>query len=198
MLSEEQLDLISAFIEGQMSKAERKVSVFLDPIMGDVGKLYKGMPPERVGLMRKVAGLCDLITPNMTEACYLADLHVGEMSLTREAVIETADKLYADTGAVCVITSVVLTGSNEHAVAVHDGETVTFVPYEVVPARIAGTGDIFAALLTGRILTGVPLLAAVEQTADNMSYLLRKHYEEKDKYLGIPLEKYLAEMELLP
>lgn len=198
VLSETQLTMIQTFIEDQQKKSDKHIFTALDPIMGDIGKLYKGMPVERVELMCKMAEHCDLITPNMTEACFMADYQAGAMSLTRADVHELAERLYEKTQAICVITSVVLSDSDEHVIVVHDGQSVTLVPYEVIPGRVAGTGDIFAALLTGRCVAGSPLIPSVERTAADMSYLIRRHEEEKDRYLGIPLEKYLAEMELLP
>ena len=46
----------------------------VDPVMGDGGKLYAGFTAEYVEKMRELCREADYILPNVTEACYLADL----------------------------------------------------------------------------------------------------------------------------
>ena len=41
--------------------------IVVDPVLGDNGKLYKGMSEEMVGEMRNLIKLADVITPNITE-----------------------------------------------------------------------------------------------------------------------------------
>ena len=41
--------------------------IVVDPVLGDNGKLYKGMKEEMVGEMRSLIKLADVITPNITE-----------------------------------------------------------------------------------------------------------------------------------
>ena len=45
--------------------------VLVDPVMGDNGKLYSSMSPEMVPEMRKLLAKSDIVTPNLTEACFL-------------------------------------------------------------------------------------------------------------------------------
>lgn len=46
--------------------------VFVDPIMGDEGKLYNSITEKTVGHMRKLIAASDYMVPNYTEAVYLA------------------------------------------------------------------------------------------------------------------------------
>ena len=71
MFSEEQARLVSAYCRQLHSEG---TTVFVDPIMGDGGRLYNGMTQRHVELMREMVSVADLTVPNYTEACYLADL----------------------------------------------------------------------------------------------------------------------------
>lgn len=44
---------------------------FIDPVMGDNGKLYTGFTPEFALEMAKLCGKADIIVPNLTEASYM-------------------------------------------------------------------------------------------------------------------------------
>ena len=46
----------------------------VDPVMGDSGKLYAGFTDEYVERMKALCKQADYILPNVTEACYLANL----------------------------------------------------------------------------------------------------------------------------
>ena len=75
ILSAEQAALVSDFCE---QSAKEGALVFVDPIMGDEGKLYNGVGEETVAHMRKMVAVADCIVPNYTEAAYLADMPYHE------------------------------------------------------------------------------------------------------------------------
>ena len=68
--SERQAKLVSGYCREQ---AARGTQIFVDPIMGDEGKLYNGVTPATISSMREMIGVADLTFPNYTEACYLTD-----------------------------------------------------------------------------------------------------------------------------
>ena len=86
ILSAEQAALVSDFCE---QSAKKGALVFVDPIMGDEGKLYNGVGEETIAHMRKMVAVADCIVPNYTEAAYLADMPYHE-DMTEE---ETAEAL---------------------------------------------------------------------------------------------------------
>ena len=45
--------------------------IFIDPVMGDHGKLYPGFNQEFADSMAHLCGKADIIVPNLTEACYM-------------------------------------------------------------------------------------------------------------------------------
>ena len=66
MFSEEQAQLVSAYCTEQ---SRCGTTVFVDPIMGDGGRLYNGITQRSVELMRQMVSVADLTFPNYTEAC---------------------------------------------------------------------------------------------------------------------------------
>ena len=63
ILSAEQAALVSDFCE---QSAKKGALVFVDPIMGDEGKLYNGVGEETIAHMRKMVAVADCIVPNYT------------------------------------------------------------------------------------------------------------------------------------
>ena len=68
--SEQQADLIARYCREQEATG---TAVFVDPIMGDEGKLYNGVTPATINSMREMLSVAHLCYPNYTEACYLTD-----------------------------------------------------------------------------------------------------------------------------
>ena len=64
------------------ARAEKGVTIFTDPIMGDEGKLYNGITEETIDLMRELISAADYIVPNYTEAAYLTELPYKEDGVT--------------------------------------------------------------------------------------------------------------------
>ena len=56
---------------------KRGVRVIVDPILGDNGKKYNSVSQEQAEGMKLLCAHADLITPNLTEACLLADVPYG-------------------------------------------------------------------------------------------------------------------------
>lgn len=67
--SAEQIDVVEQFL----TRFRREALVLIDPVMGDNGVLYSTYTPEMAGRMQELCAHADLITPNLTEACFCAD-----------------------------------------------------------------------------------------------------------------------------
>lgn len=64
------------------------------------------------------------------------------------------------------------------------------VPYEYLPVRVAGSGDIFSAIVTGGLLAGKPLKVAVEKAVQALSRLIVENRGHLQGYKGILVERY--------
>ena len=98
ILSAEQAALVSDFCE---QSAKKGALVFVDPIMGDEGKLYNGVGEETVAHMRKMVAVADCIVPNYTEAAYLADMPYHEGNEQLFCALAEINALYVSPCAPC-------------------------------------------------------------------------------------------------
>lgn len=60
-------------VEDFLKRLERKPLLVVDPVMADNGKCYSFVTDTLCDRMKKLVGLADVITPNITEACILTD-----------------------------------------------------------------------------------------------------------------------------
>ncbi len=191
IFSDEQAALISDLCREAAGKG---CTVFVDPVMGDEGKLYNGVTEKTVGHMRAMASVADYLIPNYTEAAYLAAAPVKE-DLTRREADELVDALRAMGAKSVLITSAKVEGA--YCVVGYDhlaGERF-LLPFEMIPVFFSGTGDIFAAVLTGRVLDGMPLQQAARKAMDAVRIMIERNRDNVDKYVGIPIETCLEVLE---
>ena len=145
--------------------------------------------------MRELIGLADVIVPNFTEAAFLANKYVGKNTLTQSEIADLLGALSAMTPGAAVITSLSEAGTGRHLVYGQIGGKTFSIPYEEIPVRFPGTGDIFSAVLTGKLLDGVSLPDAVKAAMGAVEVLIRANAGNEDKYKGIPIEECLALLE---
>lgn len=155
--------------------------VVVDPVMGDHGRLYRSCPPELCRVMARLAEQADVIVPNRTEAAMLLGVDYEEIDLTRGiSCRKWAEKLSLDGKR-----SVVLTGTSlsegEIGAAVFDRKTgqAYTISCTKTPGEFHGTGDLFSSVLTGCLVRGEPLDAAVD-TAAKFTALAAAHTVELD------------------
>jgi pyridoxine kinase len=199
MFSEEQARLVSAYCAEQSKEG---TTIFVDPIMGDAGRLYNGMTDRQVQLMRDMVSVADLIFPNYTEACYLTNTPYREEGLTWAEACTMLDRLTQlgaksvlitsarVDGSNCVVgrrSSVPLAGFTQH---IEDGPYFR-LDYEEIPVLFHGTGDIFSAVLIGHLMKGEPLKESTQTAMTVVSRLIERNRDLPDKCRGIPIEQCL-------
>jgi len=189
IVSGDEAALIADYCASQRKKGTR---VYVDPIMGDEGHLYNGVPEETVGYMRRLISHADCIVPNYTEAALLADVSYKAEGTSEAEIREIIDALRRIGAGSVVVTSAKVDGRD--AVAGYDAETETYfvLPFRQIPVRFPGTGDIFSAVLLGRRENGMSLREAVQKAMDTVAALIEKNAENADKFKGIPLETCLG------
>ena len=171
VLSEEQVELIGDYIRSrkprmdETQKVDNGCLVMVDPIMADGGKLYNGIGMERVAAMRKLVSYSDVMVPNMTEAGFLTGICPGRERASAAELRELVDGLHKLSGKSVVITSAQDSETDEHLVCGYDHKNGQYfrVPFTFLPVRVAGSGDIFSTVMTGKLLNGESLEAAVRE-----------------------------------
>ena len=158
-----------------------KMLKFVDPAMGDKGKLYPGFTPEFAKRMGGLCGKADIIVPNLTEAAFMLGEEYKE-ELSQQEVKDLLKRL-CDLGCPVSVLTGVSFEKGRYGVAAFDSRKNEFVSYfsEYLPHSFHGTGDIwasacFAALINGQNLEQA-LGTAVEYTVESMRCTLaQKEY----------------------
>lgn len=187
--SEEQAQFLVDFCGG---RSEKGTLIFCDPIMADHGKLYNGITQDKIQSMRKIVGCADYCTPNYTEAVFLTDSDYGNGIVSREKIRNIIDKLRGIGVKSVVVTSVELEEKNVVAGYDHLSQEYFFIPYEKIPVSFPGTGDIFSALMTGKILEGNPLRESVEYAVRTVWNLIDKNRDCENKH-NVLITSFLEE-----
>ncbi len=169
--------------------------IFVDPVMGDNGKLYPAFDTAYAALN---AGLCagaDVIVPNITEACFMTGTEYRE-SYDRAYVEELLRKLSELGAGVSILTGVSL-APGKTGVMGYDSKRGAFFQYQNdrVDAVYHGTGDLFSSVCAGAILRGRTLEEACKIAADYTAHTIRVTLENPEKpWYGVDFEKTLPDL----
>jgi len=191
LASPAQVALVRAAIS-RYGKAARYVVV--DPVMADHGRLYSAYRQDMVTAMRGLVEVADVVLPNWTEACLLADIPYCERPSSQLAE-EVAHTLGGDRR-LLLMTSVPVDEST-HANVLYDAKTGDYrhVTYPYLPVRTSGTGDLLAAAVTGMLLQGFAaeraLTVATEFVTAAVSALAAQGLDPR---YGVPFEAELAHL----
>lgn len=151
--------------------------------------------------MKKLVACADVMVPNITEASFLTGIRPGQEYGTQAELRELTDGLREISGKSVVITSALeieaeeenrKAGIKTHLVYGYDHIRQEYfrVPYDYLPVRVAGSGDIFSAMLTGELLAGKPLAKAVQRAVKVLSGLILESQGHLKEYKGILVERY--------
>ena len=187
IVTEEETRIISDFCHRRAAKGTK---VFVDPIMGDNGRLYAGVPESTIGLMRDLVACADYTVPNYTEACLLTDTPMREGITAEEAhaLVDAVRELGAKS---VVVTSANVDGKSavigyDHVASEHFSS-----PFELIPVYFPGTGDTFSSVLLGRVMAGWTLQLATADAMRVVSELIARNASQQDKSAGLPIEACL-------
>ena len=183
-----QLDIVENFFKTFSTKDNL---IFIDPVMGDEGKLYAGFNKEFAKKMRHLCSYADIICPNVTEAAYLADMEYSD-NHNSEYVEKLAFAL-KDIGA----KSIIITGLSENGkVGSMCFDTQTEEKHIYMRDKIEGcyygTGDIFASAVCSAVTHGFSLKEAVKIATDFVYESILNTQDELGRYdYGVKFEQKL-------
>lgn len=163
----EQVDIIHRLIRHQPEKP----MIISDPIMGDDGTLYHGLHRDMISYMNRLLESSDYIIPNRTELALLSGEEYRENS-SEQILREQIQRINRQGKCSVITTSSVLNGKN--CIYAYDAVQSQFfdLPYQHIPYKFAGTGDIFTAILTGYLANGQDLRTALPRVAKVLSKIL--------------------------
>lgn len=169
--------------------------LFVDPIMGDNGKLYPVFDDQYVAAMQSVVRNADCISPNLTEACLLANVDYNQLTSHKNETnyVERCKNVFASFLNVTGAKSAVITGvetDGQIANIVIESSGVKSVATKRVNVSFSGTGDVFSSVLLGLLLNGETLYSACKIAANFVADSAAQT-ERNDKRLGIDFCKLL-------
>lgn len=176
-----------------------------DPVMGDNGRKYQMFSEELLHGMKELTLRANVITPNLTELCLLAEKDYSELIAHRQdsdymkRIQEVCEELLTKSGKeqTVIVTGIISETADgakvtNLAVSAQGCDSVE-TPYTGM--CFSGTGDLFASAICGYRLKGVSMREALDRT----SYFLQDAIwdatkKEIPRNYGIPFEKYLSRL----
>ena len=183
----EQAAIVEDFLNGQPDALK-----VLDPVMGDDGRLYAGMPKSMPAKWRGLCARADVVTPNMTEYALLTGEAYSLAPRTMAQAEKMLDALLEMGAQSAVITSLPLEKGLANAYMRRGDKAAVICAFERLEAHYPGTGDLFASVLTGALLQGKALETAVAQaTALTRRAVARTMRLPTEVNYGVDLEPLL-------
>lgn len=182
--------------------------LLVDPVMGDNGARFELFSSEFQQEMKRLAKRADIITPNLTELCLLADADPG-MAANREdagaegdgaGIVDTAEKLarHVMQGGPkeVVVTGIRFRDSSDGRemmgnLAVTKDRT-QFYAQPFIGEGYSGTGDLFASVIAGGKARGDDLAEDVKLAGEMIARAIQDAVRDRvPRDEGAEYEKYL-------
>lgn len=191
--SPEQIDIVGRFL--QRFKSKRTV-VVVDPVMGDYGKLYPTYSPNLAAGMRALIPHADVITPNLTEACILAETDYRD-DMSNEELEVICEKL-SRFGPDKIVISGLSRGDRLENFVYESGRAPGILGEDRVGPCRSGTGDVFSSIVTADMVRGVAFADAVQHASRFIAAVLRRTLElDLPTTDGLCFEEFLTEIDAL-
>ncbi|MGL4569617.1 MAG: pyridoxamine kinase [Clostridium sp.] len=188
--SDKQIEIIY-----DLMKNQKNALVIIDPVMGDNKELYDTYTISMCKKMIELISIADIVTPNITEACILADISMDSKEFNKEEIKEIARKIASKGPKYVIITGII--NKNEISNVIYEKEN-DFISYNTFPYYLksySGTGDIFSSMLTGLILKGNNVYESVEITSKFLNKAIDYTSQfDTDPNYGIMYERFLKDV----
>ncbi|MBO6258107.1 MAG: pyridoxamine kinase [Succinivibrio sp.] len=175
-----------------------KTQVFVDPAMGDNGKLYPAFDLAYARHNARLCAIADCILPNITEAAFMTGLPYKE-EYDETYIRELLAALHKN-GTPCPILTGVSLSKGKTGAYGYDGLSGNYFIYQnnLVDAMYHGTGDIFSSVAIGALLYDLPKETAMKIAADYTAHTIEITKNRKDGcWYGVDFEStigYLLEL----
>lgn len=164
-----QKEIIFSYI----ASLSNKPLVILDPIMGDDGKLYKGVGKEKIEIYKQFLSIADLVLANVTEASFLELVDYKNLSKDDKKYIFTSLK----------------DENGFYNLAIDDNLNIKH--YQKIDHDFAGTGDLLDALFINYYLKTDDFKRAFFLAMDKIYEILANNKDDYPADVDIHIEKYL-------
>lgn len=187
-----QIEIVKRFIR---EFAGEDTLVIVDPVMGDHGRLYSAYTVELCTELKKLVALADIVTPNLTEACHLADLPYKETGWKRKELFAMAGRLAAMGPSHVVITGIPQGEYLANYVFVKEEReepAARLIRVHKAGEERCSTGDVFTAVIAADAVNGVSFDKSVRKAAGFVKRCVEEAVAlETPPAEGVPFERVL-------
>ncbi len=187
--SREQIAYVKEIMDSLGKEGSLKI---VDPAMADNGKLYPAFDEAFVEEMKKLCFSADVILPNITEACYIADMPYQEV-YDQEYIRDLLGRLVERGAKTIVLTGVGYT-ENKTGVAVWENGEQLYYEHKRISKGCHGTGDVYASAFTGALLKGFSTIKAAKIAADYTVLCIEKTIVDPAHWYGVKFETVLPQL----
>lgn len=176
-----------------------------DPVMGDGGRTIRIFSRELLEEMKRLTQQADVITPNLTELCLLAEEDYTKVTAYRDdkdylkKIEELAGKLLArgKKSQTIIVTGIIRREKDVECIGnlALSAEETCYVETPYTGVGFSGTGDLFSSVICGAMVKGLN----VEDAMKKATYFLQEAIEEATARNvlpnhGVHFEKYLSRL----
>lgn len=153
--SERQINIIKNII---CDYRKNGTLIFIDPVMGDHGRLYANFNDEYPKKMLELCRFADIVTPNITEAALMLGEEFKHGPYTKAYTDNLLYKM-AENGMKKIILTGVYFDDYELGVGIYDSDndSIEYVMSQKLPGFYDGTGDVFASSFVACVMLGKTL-----------------------------------------
>ncbi|MBQ7715069.1 MAG: pyridoxamine kinase [Clostridia bacterium] len=187
--SAEQIELVLRIFKELLREGGKRI---VDPAMADNGVLYSIFDDAFVAEMRKLTSNCDVVLPNITEACFLTGTEYKER-YDEKYISDIIGKLRA-AGAGTVVLTGVSYDDETTGVAVFENGEEKYYRHEKMPRGCHGTGDVVASAFSGMYVRGMSAYEAAKIAADYTLHCIKYTQGDADHWYGVKFEPLLSEL----
>jgi len=176
--------------------------LLVDPVMGDMGEVYKMFTGELLERMKDLVKSADIITPNVTECCLLTGVSYDKLQGYRsesdyiQALEEAGRQLQHLTGARVIITGLnpPPADSNQRTIGnlVVDTNHTYYRLRDFNGESYSGTGDLFASVIMGGMMRGQDLVESMKLAETFLTAAIEDTSKEQvPREAGVNFERFL-------
>lgn len=202
LASFEQIEKINHFLDC----FHKEHTLFLaDPVMGDHGERFSIFSDAFVKSMRQLTLRADVLTPNLTELCLLADVDYGQLTAhsrekdylqhIREVCLRLIGK--AKRPQTIIVTGILRETSKKTTItnlAVSEQRSFS-IETAYTGIGFSGTGDLFASTICGCLVKGLSAADALQKAVDFLQPAIEEATNNAiPRNYGVPFEKYLGHL----
>ena len=169
--------------------------VIVDPAMADNGRDYANLDDSMAECFCRLIEKADIITPNITEACFLTGTEYRTAPYSAAFVTELIDRL-SEFGPKVVAVTGVSFEKGKVGIAARDNSSgkTSVVMNETKDGMFHGSGDVFASALAALLTRGAALEDALHLAEDFVAACIeRTAVRDTPRHYGLDFEGALPE-----